>query len=119
LYAASHFNVKAIVAMTQSGSTALWMSRVNAGVPIFAMTPVPATLTKVTLFSGVHPVLFPSGELKQTAQELIDAEKALVEMGCVQEGDMIVITVGESVGKSGHTNTVKIVRVGDHNKNSI
>ncbi|HCI54112.1 MAG TPA: pyruvate kinase [Gallionella sp.] len=119
LFAASHFKVKAIVALTQSGSTALWMSRVNAGVPIFALTPVHATLTKVTLFSGVHPVLFPSRDVKNTAQELIDAEQKLVEMGCVQDGDLIVVTVGESVGQSGHTNTLKIVRIGDHHKNSL
>ena len=58
LFAASHFKVKAIVALTQSGSTPLWMSRMNAGVPIFAMTPVEETLSKVTLFSGVHPIAF-------------------------------------------------------------
>ena len=119
LFAASHFKVKAIVALTQSGSTALWMSRVNAGVPIFALTPVQATLTKVTLFSGVHPVLFPTRGVKNTTQELIDAEKKLLEMGCVEDGDLIVVTVGEAVGQSGHTNTMKIVRIGDHHKNSL
>ena len=123
LFAASHFKVKAIVALTQSGSTALWMSRVNASVPIFALTPVQATLTKVTLFSGVHPVLFPGAKAKygalDTAQELIDAEKKLVEMGCVQDGDLVVVTIGESIGQSGHTNTMKIVRIGDHHKNSL
>ena len=119
LFAASHFNVKAIVALTQSGSTALWMSRVNAGVPIFAITPVEQTLTKVTLFSGVHPVYFSSRGGNQPAQELIDAEQKLVELGYVKDGDLVVVTVGEAVGKSGHTNTMKIVRVGDHHKNSI
>ncbi|NCN23184.1 MAG: pyruvate kinase, partial [Gallionella sp.] len=119
LFAASHFNVRAIVAMTQSGSTALWMSRVNASVPIFALTPNPQTLTKVTLFSGVHPVLFPSSDSQQTHQELIDAEMHLVAKGYVKDGDLVVVTVGESIGKSGHTNTMKIVRIGDHHKNSI
>jgi pyruvate kinase len=119
LFAASHFKVKAIVALTQSGSTALWMSRVNAGVPIFALTPAEQTLTKVTLFSGVHPVYFPSRNVQQPAQELIDAEQKLLEMGYVSDGDLVVVTVGEAVGKSGHTNTMKIVRIGDHHKNSI
>jgi pyruvate kinase len=119
LFAASHFKVKAIVALTQSGSTALWMSRVNAGVPIFALTPIEKTLTRVTLFSGVHPVLFSSRNVKHPTQELIDAEHQLVEMGYVEEGDLVVVTVGEAVGKSGHTNTMKIVRIGDHLKNSI
>jgi pyruvate kinase len=115
LYAASHFKVKAIVALTQSGSTPLWMSRMSAGVPIFALTPVQETLTKVTLFSGVHPVVFHSAA-KDQSQEMLNAEQTLVDKGWVQEGDMIVITVGEAVGKAGHTNTMKIVRVGDHRK---
>ncbi|MDD4911712.1 MAG: pyruvate kinase [Sideroxydans sp.] len=115
LYAASHFKVKAIVALTQSGSTPLWMSRMSAGVPIFALTPVQETLTKVTLFSGVHPVVFHS-TAKDQSQEMLNAEQTLLDKGWVEDGDMIVITVGEAVGKAGHTNTLKIVRVGDHRK---
>ncbi|MDH2916989.1 MAG: pyruvate kinase [Gallionella sp.] len=115
LFAASHFKVKAIVALTQSGSTPLWMSRMSSGVPIFALTPVPETLTKVTLFSGVHPVVFHS-TAKDQSHELLNAEQTLVDKGWVHDGDMIVITVGEAVGKAGHTNTMKIVRVGDHRK---
>jgi len=115
LFAASHIKVKAIVALTQSGSTALWMSRLNAGVPIFALTPVPETLTKVTLFSGVHPIAFHS-KAKLQAEEMHSAEEALIERGLVKEGDLVVITVGEAVGKAGHTNTMKIVRIGDYSK---
>jgi pyruvate kinase len=115
LYAASHFKVKAIVALTQSGSTALWMSRVNAGAPIFALTPTKGTLSKVTLFSGVHPVSFhPSS--KDPSVALIEAENELVRLGQVEDGDLIVLTIGDAVGKAGHTNTMKIVRVGDHRK---
>jgi len=113
LFVASHLKVKAIVALTQSGSTALWMSRINAGVPIFALTPVEATLNKVTLFSGTHPIAFtPSSQ--NTSQALIEAEKELLRLDLVSDGDMVVMTIGEAVGKSGHTNTMKIVRVGDH-----
>lgn len=115
LFAASHLRVKAIVALTQSGSTALWMSRLNAGVPIFALTPVQETLTKVTLFSGVHPIVFHSTANEQS-QELHNAEQTLLDQGLVENGDMIVLTVGEAVGKAGHTNTMKIVRVGDRHK---
>ncbi len=115
LFVASHFKVKAIVALTQSGSTPLWMSRMNAGVPIFAFTPVKETLTKVTLFSGVHPIEFLS-KAKDQAQELRNAEQTLVEKGLVEEGDTVVMTVGEAVGKAGHTNTMKIVRIGDYRK---
>jgi pyruvate kinase len=115
LYAATHLKVKAIVALTQSGSTALWMSRTNAGVPIFAMTPVAATLSKVTLFGGVHPIAF-NVSSKDHSQTLRDAEDELVRLKLVHEGDLIVMTVGEAVGQTGHTNTMKIVKVGDHRK---
>jgi pyruvate kinase len=115
LYAASHFKVKAIVALTQSGSTALWMSRISAGAPIFALTPMEATLTKVTLFSGVHPIAFKS-ESKDYSVTLRLAEDELVRLGLVQDDDLIVMTVGEAIGKAGHTNTMKIVRVGDYRK---
>ncbi len=115
LYAASHFKVKAIVALTQSGSTALWMSRTNANTPIYAMTPLEPTLSKVTLFSGVHPIAFKI-ESKDHSVTLHHAEEELVRLGLVQDGDLIVMTVGEAIGKAGHTNTMKIVRVGDHRK---
>lgn len=115
LYAASHFNVKAIVSLTQSGSTALWMSRMNVGVPIFALTPMESTLSKVTLFSGVHPISF-SIDSQFPSVVLRAAEDKLVSLGLVKEGDMMVMTIGESIGQAGHTNTMKIVRVGDHRK---
>lgn len=115
LYAASHFNVKAIVSLTQSGSTALWMSRMNVGVPIFALTPMETTLSKVTLFSGVHPIAF-NIESQFPSVVLRAAEDKLVSLGLVKDGDMMVMTIGESIGQAGHTNTMKIVRVGDHRK---
>ena len=113
LYAASHFKVKAIVTLTQSGSTTLWMSRVNVGVPIFAMTPMESTLRKVTLFSGVHPIAF-NIDSKFPSVVLHAAEEELVRLGQVSKGDLMVMTIGEAVGKTGHTNTMKIVRVGEH-----
>jgi len=113
LYAASHFKVKAIVALTQSGSTALWMSRSSVSVPIFALTPKLETLSKVTLFSGVHPIAFKPTS-KDPSATLIEAENELVSRGLVEDGDLVVFTVGESIGKSGHTNTLKIVKIGDH-----
>ncbi|MDR0480925.1 MAG: pyruvate kinase, partial [Gallionellaceae bacterium] len=115
LYAASHLKVQALVALTQSGSTALWMSRVSAGVPIFALTPVQETLTKVTLFSGVHPIAFhPKSEYPSVT--VIEAEQELERLGLVKDGDLMVMTLGDSVGTSGYTNTLKIVQAGEHRK---
>jgi len=51
------------------------------------------------------------------AEELLrEAEKVLVENKVVKEGDIIVLTIGEPIGKSGGTNTMKIVKVGEHRK---
>ncbi|HUW26816.1 MAG TPA: pyruvate kinase [Gallionella sp.] len=116
LFAAAHLKVKAIITLTQSGSTPLWMSRQNAGVPIFALTPEPETLGRVTLFSGVHPIAFSSSTKSQT-EELRKAKQTLLDLGLVKDGDMVVMTIGEAVGRSGHTNTMKIVRIGDNRKN--
>jgi pyruvate kinase len=115
LFVASHLKVKAIVALTQSGSTPLWMSRMNAGVPIFAMTPLPETLSKVTLFSGVHPIAF-NNNSKDHDQTMRDVEEELLRLKLVAKGNLIVMTIGEAIGQSGHTNTMKIVKVGDHHK---
>ena len=112
LFTAHHLKVKAIVALTQSGSTALWMSRLNAGVPIFALTPEAATLTKVALFRDVRPFTLPY-EGHDREKLLYEAEKVLLDQGVVQKGDIIVITMGEPIGQSGGTNTMKIVTVGE------
>ncbi len=118
LFAASHFKVKAIIALTQSGSTPLWMSRISVDVPIFALTPLRETLSKVTLFSGVHPIEFHS-KARGQSEEWHQVEATLVALGLVADGDMVVMTIGEAMGKAGHTNTMKIMRVGDHRKTQI
>jgi pyruvate kinase len=113
LFTAHHLKVKAIVALTQSGSTALWMSRLNTGVPIYAMTPEAETLTKVSLFRDVRP--FTLSYQGQDRERLLgDAEEVLLAQGVVQIGDIIIMTFGEPIGQSGGTNTMKIVTVGEH-----
>jgi len=113
LFTSFHLKVKAIVALTQSGSTALWMSRLNAGVPIFALTPEERTLYRLSLYHGVRPILMSQHD-KDSDQLLRDAEDVLIEKGVVEKGDLIVITIGEPIGKAGGTNTMKIVKVGEH-----
>jgi len=110
LFTAYHLKVKAIAALTQSGSTALWMSRLNCGVPIYALTPETSTRYKLSLFRDVYPVMLQYvGDNRETLLRL--AEEKLVETGVVKPGDLIVITVGEPIGKQGGTNTMKIVKV--------
>ena len=113
LFTAYHLKVKAIAALTHSGSTALWMSRLNCGVPIYALTPEVSTRYRLSLFRGVYPLMLQYvGDNRETLLRL--AEEKLVDVGAAQTGELIVITVGEPIGKPGGTNTLKIVRVGEH-----
>jgi pyruvate kinase len=114
-FTALHLNVKAIAAMTESGSTALWISRISTHVPIYALSPVVETRRKVTLYRGVYPVNFkPSSHDRD--QLLAEAEDELRRRGAVRNGDLILLTIGEPIGRSGGTNTMKIVRVGERKK---
>lgn len=113
LFTAHHLEVKAIAALTQSGSTALWMSRLNSGVPIFALTPEERTRRRLSLYRDVRTVMM-QYETEDRELLLAKAEKALLDAKVVALGDLIVITIGEPVGKSGGTNTMKIVRIGEH-----
>ena len=112
MYTANHLNVKAIGALTETGSTALWMSRISSGIPIYAVTTNPDAQARVTLYRGVYPVPF-----DQRLESSYDANKAvvqkLVEQEKVEEGDMVIITKGDMFGVASGTNSMKIVRVGD------
>jgi pyruvate kinase len=115
LFTAYHLKVKAIAALTESGSTALWMSRINCGVPIYALTSQTATRYRCALFRDTYPLMVKY--VGDDREELLEeAENVLVKNGVVQKGDLIVITIGEPIGKAGGTNTMKIVRVGEHRR---
>jgi pyruvate kinase len=115
LFTAYHLKVKAIAALTESGSTALWMSRLNCGVPIYALTSQTSTRYRVSLFRDVYPITVAYHGHDRDAL-LEEAEAVLVKDGIVQAGDLIVVSFGEPIGKSGGTNTMKIVRVGEHRR---
>ena len=112
LFAAYHLKVKAVAALTTSGSTALWMSRLNCGIPIFALTHEPASQTKMTLYREVFPLLLPNAKNDRDDMRY-NAEQRLLEAGVVEKGDLIVISYGDQHGVSGGTNTLSIVRVGE------
>jgi pyruvate kinase len=114
VFTANNLNIKAVAAMTQSGKTALLMSRMHTNVPVYAMSSVIETRRRVTLFRGVYPVKFRGARNPEKALHM--AEDELLARGVVQRGDYIVLTIGEPFGKAGGTNTMKIVKVGEHRK---
>jgi len=110
LFVALHLKIKAIASFTQSGSTALWISRLNSGVPIYAMTPEDSTRRRMSLYRDVQPIFLPQEQ--NDREELIRiAEQKLVDAKIVTQGDLIVVTIGEPLGQSGGTNTMKIVEI--------
>ena len=111
LFTAHHLRVQAIAALTESGSTALWMSRQSIDVPLFALTPSVATQRKAALYRNVQTFNLPYSADRDFA--LKEAEKLLMAKGAVKKGDLIVATWGEQMGKVGGTNAMRIVKVGD------
>ena len=112
MYTANHLGVKAIAALTESGSTTLWMSRISSGIPIYALTRHVETRRKVTLYRGVYPVSFEE-TTKDHAVLNREAVDELLRRGAVREGDLVIITKGDLTGVMGGTNALKIVRVGE------
>src|SRR5450830_501576 len=112
LFTAHHQRVKAIATLTESGSTALWMSRYNIDIPIVALTPSIATRRKLALYRNVSTVELGSGTDRDKV--LKQAEELLLEHKVVEKGDTIVLTWGEPMGKVGGTNSLKITKIGQH-----
>ncbi len=113
LFSAFHMKVTAIATLTQSGSTSLWMSRLNSGVPIYALTPEVRTRYKLSMYRGVTPLMIKIDPEADRDRMLIDAEAELLRAGAVKVGDLIVLSFGEPIGVPGGTNTLKIVKVGE------
>lgn len=110
MYTANHLAVKAIAALTESGSTPLWMSRISSGVPIYALTGQLQTRRKVTLYRGVYPIAFDitTSDHATVNREAIDE---LRRRGTVRDGDLVIITKGDLTGVMGGTNAMKIAVV--------
>jgi pyruvate kinase len=110
MYTANHLDVRAIVALTESGSTPLWMSRIRSDIPIYAFTRHERTLRRVTLYRGVYPIPF---DVTHTDPQVLYPTifALLLELELAREGDLIIVTKGEMSGVTGGTNTMKILEV--------
>jgi pyruvate kinase len=110
MYAANHFGVKCIAALTESGNTPLLMSRISSGMPIIALTPHLATRRKVTMYRGVYPssVDYTGLDDAQVQASVVEKIKAF---GIAKSGDLIILTRGEARGTLGGTNRMEIVKV--------
>jgi len=112
MYMANHTKIKGIVALTESGSTPLWMSRISSGIPIFAFSSQEKTLGKVTLFRGVFPIYFKIEENQDHAEVNRSVVKELRRWNIAKDGDKFIITKGDLNGVEGGTNALKVIVVG-------
>lgn len=110
MYTANHLNVRAIVALTESGSTTLWMSRLRSDIPIYAFTRHEGTRRRVTLYRGVYPVSFDIRP-DQTSSLQQQIFNLLMSLRLVADGDQIILTKGELSGVQGGTNSMQILKV--------
>jgi pyruvate kinase len=110
LFTAHHLGCKAILALTESGSTALWMSRHKIKVPIYGLTAQLVTQRKMALYRNVTPLILPT--YADRDETLARAEALLVSRGVLKPGDTYAITCGEPMGYPGGTNMLKVCRVG-------
>jgi len=109
LFTAHHLNAKAIAALTDSGSTPIWMSRHNIHVPIFALTSKIATQRALSTYRNVFPIALDYTKERDIA--LQEVETCLKNLGAVAADDVVVLTSGEPMGEPGGTNTLKIIHV--------
>ena len=112
MYTANHMKVRAIVALTESGATPLWMSRIRADIPVYAFTRHEATRRRVTLYRGVYPVIFDVTSFADSTERLYRALfSRLLELQLVKRRDLVILTKGESSGVQGGTNSLQILKV--------
>ena len=113
MYAANHIGAKAIVALTETGATCLWMSRIKSGIPIFAFTRHASTHRRVSLYRGVYPITYDITSGTTSTQVNIEIIQVLLRKQFVVEGDCIIITSGALRGTRGGTNNMRLLRVGE------
>ncbi|HEX5313581.1 MAG TPA: pyruvate kinase [Gammaproteobacteria bacterium] len=111
IYVAKHLAVRALVTLTETGATALYMSRVNSEIPVYAFTRHERTRRRVTLYRNVYPV--PFAEDPESAKVVHDVAATLVARDAVGAEDAILLTRGVQSGVSGGTNSLHVVRVAD------
>lgn len=112
MYAANHLDISAILALTESGRTPLWMSRIRTAIPIYGLSRDAKTLGKMSLYRGVFPISF---DVTQYVDAVIDHEviRVVNQLKLIYEDDLVVITKGDHIGITGSSNVMKILKVGD------
>lgn len=112
MFTANHLNIKAIIALTESGTTPLLMSRVRSSIPIYGLSRHPEALRRMTLYKGVYPIPFDATNIDRRNLNY-SAVTELEKQNILHTGDLVILTKGDLIGIHGKTNSLKIVTVGD------
>ena len=111
IYAANHFpRVRGIACLTESGTTPLLMSRLSSGLPIFGLSSRPRTLARLSLCRGVVPLYFDASVFEPGTTEARTVE-FLRDNDYVEQGDALLLTLGEEIGVPGATNIMRFLEV--------
>jgi pyruvate kinase len=114
MYIAGHLkNLSAIICITESGSTPLWMSRSGSRLPIVALSNQPKTLSKMALFRGVSPLRFdppPSQSMSYVDKLVVRIVSSHLKL---PNDSQVILTRGDRLNMPGGTSTLKIMVVGD------
>jgi len=110
MYMANHMSVKAIIALTESGSTTRWMSRIRSDIPIYAFTPHDATGRRVAMYRGVYPVSFEI-DVENPRSLYQDIFDTLLKNKLVEIDDLAILTKGDLDGVSGSTNSMTVIKI--------
>ncbi len=110
LHAANHFPIQAIVTLTESGDTALWISRQHSTVPIFAVSANKRTLGRLSLINNVFPIFMNYHDFKTKGLNR-HVLKELVHLKYLEVDGFVLLTRGRSIGTPGGTNSMEIIKV--------
>ena len=113
MFLADQIGVRALVALTESGGTALWLSRYRSAVPIYALSRNAAALRRMLLYRDVYPIEFDPGGVGPT-QAAREAIRHLFALGHLAVEDRVIVTNGDHTGRLGGTNTLKLLKVGEN-----
>jgi pyruvate kinase len=111
MFLAEHIQVRAILALTESGSTARWLSRFHGEAPVYALSRHDGARRRMAMMRDVFPIAFDSRGLPP-AQAARVAIKHLFDLGHLSAGDRVMITSGDAMEQRGATNTLRMLRVG-------
>jgi pyruvate kinase len=112
MYTANHLDVSAVLALTESGATPLWMSRIRTKMNIYGMSRSIRSLGKMCLYRGVYPVYFDLYKCNRDNLNRMTVQR-IVDLGYISEGDRVILTKGDLMGIGGHANAMKVLQVGE------